>query len=37
VPDRKKANLHIYVEAKEKSKAEKLFEEYAKKIEEWKE
>jgi len=34
-PDRRKANLHIYVESKDKAKAEKLFKEYAQKIEEW--
>ena len=35
VPDNRKANLHIYVEAIDKAIAEKLFKEYVKKIEEW--
>src|SRR3990170_433498 len=35
VPDNRKANLHIYVEAMDKAIAEKLFKEYVKKIEEW--
>ncbi len=34
-PDRRKANLHIYVESKDRSKAEKLFKEYEQKIEVW--
>lgn len=34
-PDRRKANLYIYVESKNKTRAEKLFQEYAQKIEEW--
>jgi mannose-1-phosphate guanylyltransferase/phosphomannomutase len=35
VPDRRKANFHIYIESKDKSMAEKLFKEYSQKIEEW--
>jgi mannose-1-phosphate guanylyltransferase/phosphomannomutase len=35
VPDRRKANFHIYIESKDKTVAEKLFKEYSQKIEEW--
>ena len=35
VPDNRKANLHIYIEAKDKNVADRLFKEYAQKIVEW--
>ena len=34
-PDRKKATFHIYAEAKDRSKAEALSQEYSRKVEEW--
>lgn len=34
-PDRRKASIHIYIESRDKAKAEKLFKEYAEKIEKW--